>query len=511
MQQINAPTVRQIIDNAAEKYGDKTFIRFIRDGKIEERSYKQVRTDSLAVCRFVRSISKEKMHIALIGRTNYEYITSLTGTLISGCVTVPFAPETSVDEAVSLFERADIDILFYDESFAVKAEEIKARCPFLKKLVNLGDEKSFRQLCETYSDTSEYAQLSDYSVNKDECALIIFTSGTTGVRKGVMLSTQALVANNMNNDVKYSDEHLSLSILPMHHVFCFSGDYIKNLMEGVGICLNGNLRDLNSNLLTFQPNVMRVVPLIAKSLLQKTRNIMRRNPELTPKEAAAQVFGENMTNIYSGGAYLNPDIARAYDEFGFQLRQGYGMTEAGCRISVPFEGQSPESVGKVLSICDVRVVEGEIQVKTPSVMMGYYKMPEETAKMFTEDGWLKTGDVGYLDDRNQIFLTGRAKNIIVLSNGENVSPEAIEKKYESDPLVSEAIVSNENDMLVVEIYPDFQYAEGVGVEANLEDCLTELMNRFNAKSKPSHVVTRLYVRDTPFQKTASGKIMRSYT
>lgn len=157
MKKFDAPSVRELLDNGAEKYGDATFIKFIRDDKIEERSFKKVRSDSLAVCRWIRSLSEKRMHIAIIGKSNYEYITCLSGILISGNVAVPFAPDISVDEAAELFKRADIEMLLYEDEFTENAEKLKELCPFLRFSVNLGNGEEFDKIYTDYSENSEYA------------------------------------------------------------------------------------------------------------------------------------------------------------------------------------------------------------------------------------------------------------------------------------------------------------------------------------------------------------------
>lgn len=507
MVNVNTPTIRELIDDSARKYGDKPCIRFIRNGTVEKRSYNKVKNDSEAICRWIRDFSEKKMHIAIIGKTNYEYLTCLTGILISGNTAVPFAPDISVDEAANLFACADIDMLLYEDEFTQKAERIAELCPFIKKTENLGDFARFNYIYNKYSGTSQYAKLSDITVDENDCAIIIFTSGTTGVRKGVMLSTKGLVSNIMYTEIKYDENDTALSVLPMYHIFCFSGDYLKNLMEGMGICLNGNLRDIGTSLTVFEPAVMRVVPMIAESLLKKV-NVTASKKGITRREAAKLVFGKNMKRIFSGGAYLSPELAAEYEEFGIYLRQGYGMTEAGCRISVPSDNASKESVGKVIDICDVRISdEGEIQVKTPSVMLGYYKKPEETAEMFTDDGWLRTGDIGYVTEDKQLYITGRVKNLIILSNGENVSPEALEKKFGNCPIVSEIMLCGENNRLVAEIYPDFQYAENHGID-DIYGAIEQEVDEMNSKAKPSHVIAEIRLRDEPLEKTSTGKIKR---
>lgn len=513
MSNFDAPSVRELLDIGAEKYGDSTFIKFIRDDKIEERSFKKVRSDSLAVCRWIRNLTRDRMHIAIIGKSNYEYITCLSGILISGNVAVPFAPDISVAEAAELFERADIEMVLYESEYAENADKLKELCPSLKFSVNLGDLEKFNKIYEDYSDDSEYASLSNIEVDKNACCVIIFTSGTTGIKKGVELSTLALVGNIMYHDYCtdiFQPNDVSLSVLPMYHIYCFSGDYIKNLKDGLQVCLNGSMMDLIKNLKIFEPKVVRVVPMIAQTLLQRVKAIIARNPEISVQDAVTQVFGKNIKWLISGGAYLNPELIDEYEKLGIYLRQGYGMTEAGCRISVPDNTASRESVGRVTDVCTVRIQNGEIQVKTPTVMLGYYKMPEETKKMFTEDGWLKTGDIGELTPDNQLFITGRVKNLIILSNGENVSPEAIEKKFADNPLVSEVLVYAEKDMIVAEIYPDYEYAKIEGID-DIKHELEKSVDRMNKTAKPSHIISEVKVRTEPLEKTGSGKIKRNKT
>lgn len=513
MNEFYVPSVRELLDKGAKKYGDAPFIKYKENNQVVEKSFSTVRTDSLAVCRCLKDLSKKKMNVAIIGKTSYEYLVCLTGILISGNVAIPFAPEISVKEAASLFARADIDMLIYGKEFADKAEELSDVCQFTSFFVPMTDKPAFDHVLDKYSETSEFAPLSDVEVDMDECAVIIFTSGTTGVRKGVMLSTKCLVGNIMykdNSDDIFRPEDVSLSVLPMHHIFCFSGDFIKNLKDGVQICLNGDFRDTAKNLLLFQPRVMRLVPMLADSLLRRVKLIMNKEPGISVDEARERVFGKNLKWLISGGAYLNPNLVDEYEKLGIILRQGYGMTEAGCRISVPDLSISKESVGKLLEFVEVRIQDNEIQVNTPTRMLGYYKMPEQTAEMFTEDGWLKTGDIGYVTEERELFITGRAKNLIILSSGENVSPEAIEKKFAFYPIVSEVMVYAENDRVTAEFYPDKAVAESEGI-TDIAAELERITDKLNAGAKAAHVIARIKIREEPFEKTESGKIKRRLT
>ena len=505
----NVPTIRELLDAAPAKHGDRTFIKYIRSGRIMEKKFSEVRSDSLAFCRKLRDLLPEKTHVAIISKSCYEYIVCMTGVIISGNVAVPVAPDAPLEEIASIVNNADVTAVLYEPEFRSKTEALKALCPSVRYTLDFGSEETFDAIYRDYGDNSPYAALSDVKTDPEACSLIVYTSGTTGDKKGVMLSGKALVSNMMFKP--YSDivnrRDVILSVLPLYHIFCFVTDYLGPLKNGNELCLNGNMRDLFKNLLIFKPNQMRVVPMLAQALLGRIRAVQAKNPSLSPKEAAAQVTGGNLDMMLSGGAYLDASLCRAFDEMGIFLRQGYGMSEAGCKITVPDFDTATDCVGRVMDIVDVRIRDGEVQVNTPCRMIGYYKLPEETAAMFTEDGWLKTGDIGYLTEDRQLYITGRLKNLIILSNGENVSPEEIENRYKPDPLVEEVLVYAENDTIVAEVYPNAEYARRQHI-ADIAAALEALTDRLNETAGVSHTVAKLIVRDTPLQKTPTGKILR---
>ncbi|MBQ6067719.1 MAG: AMP-binding protein [Clostridia bacterium] len=505
----NVPTIRRLLDEAPEKFNDKPFIRFIRDGLVREKTFSKVRADSLAFCRKIRDLCPDKAHIALVGKSSYEYITCLTGILVSGNVAVPVPPELSAEDAVKIFTDADVTAVLYEHAFAEKIAAILPRCPLIRHTFDLGDVSGFEKIYRDYGEDSVYAPLSEVAVDPQACALIIYTSGTTGERKGVMLSTYALVKNTMFKP--YSaycvNDDVLLSVLPMYHIFCFVSDYLAPLSRGNTLCLNGEMRDMFRNLALFRPGTIRLVPMIAQALLNYIKGFAAKHPELDPREAAARVTGGELRWLLSGGAYLDPVLCREFDRYGICLRQGYGMSEAGCKITVPDDRVSLESVGRVIDFCRARVRNGEIQVLTPCRMIGYYKRPEETAAAFTEDGWLRTGDAGVVTDYGELFITGRLKNLIILSNGENVSPEGIERRYKENLLVSEVQVYAERDRITAEIFPDPDYARRNGI-TDIPAALEAFTDELNRNALPSHTVAKVTARDTPFPKNLSGKMIR---
>ncbi len=504
----NVPTIREMLDEAPVKHNDSTFIKYIKDGEVVEKSFGKVRSDSLAFCRMLRHKLPERSHVAIISKTCYEYIVGVTGVLVSTDVAIPIAPDSTVADVAAVLNDADAVAVLYEPEFAEKIEELKSLCPDVSFTLEMTAE-NFEGIYEEYSEASEYAGLSDVEMDPEACALLIYTSGTTGDRKGVMLSSYALVCNIMYKP--YSDilvrKDVLLSVLPLYHIFCFVSDYLSPLMRGNVLCLNGSVRDLFKNILIFKPNQMRVVPMIAQALLGRIRAVQAKNPELSPAEAAATVTGGNLDMMLSGGAYLDPALCEAFDEMGIFLRQGYGMSECAGKATVPDKMSDKACVGRLMHFIDARVVDNEVQLDTPCRMIGYYKRPEESAAAFTEDGWLRTGDMGYVDEERQLFITGRVKNLIILSNGENVSPEGIENRYRVNRLVKEVLVYAEKDLIVAEVYPDEEYAQQTGI-TDIKAELEEITDRLNETALPSHTVARLIVRDTPLEKTSMGKIKR---
>lgn len=504
----NVPTIRQLLDEAPAKHNNSTFIKYIKDDEVVSKSFGQVREDSLAFARMLRHRLPDRSHIAIISKTSYEYIVGVTGVLVSTDVAIPIAPDSTAQDVAAVLNDADAVGVLYEPEFASKLDEVKALCPNVSFTLEMS-EAEYEKIYSEYSADSEYAALSDVEMDAEACALLIYTSGTTGDRKGVMLSSYALVSNIMYKP--YSDilirQDVLLSVLPLYHIFCFVSDYLSPLMRGNVLCLNGSVRDLFKNLLIFKPNQMRVVPMIAQAILGRVRAIQAKSPGLTAAEAAAQVTGGNLDMMLSGGAYLDPALCEAFDEMGIFLRQGYGMSECAGKATVPDKMSDIACVGRLMHFIDARVVDNEVQLDTPCRMIGYYKRPEESAAAFTEDGWLRTGDMGYVDGERQLFITGRVKNLIILSNGENVSPEGIENRYRVNRLVKEVLVYAERDLIVAEVYPDEEYAQQTGI-TDINAALEEITDKLNESALPSHTVARLVVRDAPLEKTSTGKIKR---
>ncbi|MGN0163426.1 MAG: AMP-binding protein, partial [Candidatus Ornithomonoglobus sp.] len=262
------------------------------------------------------------------------------------------------------------------------------------------------------------------------------------------------------------------------------------------------------NLKLFKPTVVLLVPMIAETIYKQIKAAAAAKPDIPIETIANSVFGGRLKGIYSGGAYLAPELIEAYAGFGIPIAQGYGMTECSPRISsISLSDGSFGDVGIIVNGCQVRIEDDEIVVKSPSVMQGYYKDPEATAEVLTPDGWLHTGDLGYVEN-NRIFITGRKKNLIILSNGENISPEEIENKFAGKDLISEVLVYAEDGVVTAEVYPNQEYCADMSREQT-EAELTELIKKINTTLTSSKTIRRTRMRDVEFDKTTSKKIKRA--
>ena len=280
-------------------------------------------------------------------------------------------------------------------------------------------------------------------------------------------------------------------------------DILKGMSLGAVVCINDSLMRVAKNIKLFQPEMILMVPLMIETLARKLEDASL----IPPAIVKAKVFGKQLHTICSGGAYLNPDYIDLFKRYGITILQGYGMTECAPVISNNVSwNMKKESVGQLLPNCRAKTVDGELWVKGSSVMQGYYKMPDETKETLS-DGWLKTGDLGYVDEEGFVFLTGRKKNLIITKNGENVSPEELENKLGESRLVQEVLVRECDGVIEAEIFPSEEYVKKKHIK-DIKSALQKLIDDYN-QSAPLHKrIYRLKVREQEFEKTTSRKIKR---
>ena len=504
----NTKTLKDLIVRVGNEFENSIFYRYEMDDRIYERGYGTFVQDTLAVAGYIRDQSEKyghPAHAALLGKCSYEYLTVLMGAPCGGGVAIPLDVQASTAAMIENLKKADADILFVDISFKSQYDVIRKKCKFIKRFVFLQVVKNTRNvpmIHRVYRDTKPA-----WRIKPEDTALIIFTSGTMGHGKGVMLSHGNLIDNLFCTD---DQKEVCLNVLPIHHIFCISSDVLLVLRYGSTLCQCNELSRMLYYMKLFRPTVMRIVPMMAKMLCNRVAMLRQQHPEETLPALRAEVMGDRLNRLVSGGGYLSGELSHQLMDLGITAAQGYGMSECAPKITIP-DYEHPEkieSVGRPVTGAVIRIADGEIQVKSPSVMQGYYNDEELTKEAFTEDGYLRTGDTGYLDEDGFLYLNGRIKNLIILSNGENVSPELIENQFDSDRAVEEIVAYGEGDRIVVEVYPNFEYAEKNGI-TDIAALIEASVAEHNEKLPPYARIAKVVFRDIPFPKTSSGKVLRN--
>ncbi|MBP5288824.1 MAG: AMP-binding protein, partial [Clostridia bacterium] len=389
--------------------------------------------------------------------------------------------------------------------------------------------------------------LADLEPDLSRTAAILFTSGTTGTAKGVMLSHTSLVAaiNASYNMTNFHEKDVIVSVLPVHHTYEMTCGILTPILIGCTVCINDSLKRVVKNFQLFHPTGLVLVPLFVSTLYKKVWETAKksgrerllkgsiaasgilRKVKIDPRKlffkSVRDAFGGKLERIICGGAPMEANLVKEFDDFGIALCQGYGITECAPLIAVcPEKANRAGSVGLPVPGLEVRVDKeegedyGEIVVKGPNVMQGYFGDEEATRAVLEEDGWFHTGDFGYQDEDGYLYVTGRKKNVIVLDNGKNVFPEEIEEYLEKIDLICEvAVIGRRNDEGAVTVtacvYPDFAKANELGLGEDLNAigaALTEDIAALNRTLPAFKQIRGVELRRTEFDKTTTHKIKR---
>ncbi len=499
--------IKALIDRAAADFGDNSAYQYRHKKEIITKSFIDVKNDTEKFSNIVKKLGLLEKHIAVIGATSYEWLITYYGTVSSNSVIVPIDKELPPAEVTDLLDRADVSAVVFDENYLDSITPSIESSEKVKYFISMQAEEDDGEILSFGRLMEESEPGFSCVIDREKATAILFTSGTTGKSKGVMLSHKSLCDNVTCIDMNVPSGLTVLSVLPVHHAYCFTCDFLCGLYLGETLCFNDTIMHLAKNLQVFKPDIMLLVPMIIESVYYKINEAAKANPN-APKAALAQgFFGGRLKTIFSGGAYLNPKLIAAYREFGIELLQGYGMTECSPRIACNIRGRSKDdSVGNIVCGCDVKITDGEICVKSDSVMLGYYGNPGETASTL-KDGYLYTGDMGYVDDDNFLYITGRKKNLIILANGENVSPEQLENYFSGCLLAKELMVYSDNGVITAEIYPNYEFAAVSGID-DINAALTQKTDEINQGLPLYMRINSVKIRECEFDKTASGKIKR---
>lgn len=499
-------TVKDLVNEAAREYNDRDYLRFVENGEIKGISFKQFKEDTDAIAAWTLRQNKKlgkRVKIAMLSPNSSLYTKMLIGIMCGNGVSVPIDPQIEQENLYNCLNKAEVDIIIYDKSIPLDRKTIFNKCKNIQNILHFEDNENrdCSDIIEKYKGSEACAEISE-----KDCAVIIFTSGTTGEEKGVMLSHANLIDTVFNS---YYDDAVQLSILPIHHAFGLKADFLLALGIGSTTCFIEGMDKLGEALQMYQPSSLNMVPMIANALYTKIVMLSQQTRK-TLEECRELVFGKNIKQIITGGAHLPSELVDKYHAIGVFIAQGYGMTECSPTISTPIMNRADKAytAGQLVNGCIARVVDGELQIKSPSVMMGYVNAPELTAQIITEDGWLRTGDVGYADEENFVHITGRKKNLIILSNGENVAPEQIENMLLDHQLIEECLVYGEGNQIVAELYPNDGYAKLNHID-NVPHKLELIVNEVNSGLTSYKKFMKHIVRKNPFIKTGSNKIVRN--
>ena len=515
-------TLPELCLKAAQRYREKVCFQIYRDGGVYNRlSYREFGT---SVRRFALHLArlgiKRGDRVMILAENRPEWSVAYFGTALAGAVTVPVLTDFMPEQVGAIALHADISALCYTGRTASKITEINPAIP----AVRLDLWPSELQPGESAQDNPE-ADEQFPEVNEDDPASIIYTSGTTGNSKGVLLSHRNLVfiAAASRTLIKIYSRDRLLSVIPLAHTYECSLGMLAPVMSGASVTYLDKTPSpavLLPAMQTLRPTVMISVPLFIEKICRgKIFPSLMKNPlyQFLPTRplavwAAGQklmtALGASIRIFGIGGAPLAEDVERFLREAGFPYTPGYGLTETAPLVTGTTPYKFPfRSSGSVLKGVELRISgEGEIQVRGPNVMLGYYHDEERTRQVFTGDGWLKTGDLGRQDEKGRLFIHGRIKALILGPSGENIYPEEIESMLHTSQLVEDAlVVPGERGELVALIVLSEKAQTMI---AALGDSLEELKNTVNKKLAAFSRLNRIEIQKEPFEKTPTLKIKR---
>jgi len=544
---------RVMTENVAKKYPDRIAISFKKspqDKNTVHITYAKARDTIRSMGTGLISIGCRDRHVALVGESSCEWICSYFALMSIGAVVVPVDKDLPEEEIASIFNTAECEFVIYSAAIEAKIDASRGKVPCLKTAICMGETKAGYALKLSNiaaigenlfknGDNSYY----DYEIDRERLATIVFTSGTTGKGKGVMLSQKNIVLDMTNGMYNFAISPKTMNVLPPHHTFGSTVNFVGHFAQGSEIYVSSGLRYIASEMKEQQPVHLILVPLFIEKLYGKIwdgaeasgkAGMLRRMIKISNrlrrigidlrrtlfKSVLAQ-FGGKLEMVICGGAALNQDIIDTFDAIGITILNGYGITECAPLISCNRNKyQKRGSVGVPIIDEQVKIKdpdengEGEICVKGPNVMIGYYKDPEATAAAFDEEGYFKTGDYGKLDEDGWIYITGRLKNVIILSNGKNVYPEEIETEISRIYGVSEAVVyageselQKSKEVIVAEIFPDFSSLKFKGIE-DVQAYFDKEIKKVNSRMVSYKMVNLVKIRNEEFQKNTSKKILR---
>ncbi len=549
--------LKDMINTSASLYGDKNafLVKNAPGGQYVPVKFTRFKSDIDELGTALMDLGLSGKKVALIGENRYEWVVTYLAVVNGVGVVVPLDRELPAQEVRNLLERSGASAIVYSSKVGSVIEEAMQGLDNLEYVISmdapehLDNRLSWKQLQRKGKRLllEEQRYFIDAEIDREAMCALLFTSGTTGMAKGVMLSHKNITANvyNMSKYVNVTDNQTGLSVLPMHHTYELTCHVFTCIYQGCTIAICEGLKYIVKNMAEAQATVMLGVPLIFESMhkkvwkqaeqsgkadkmrtaIQLSKKLGKFNIKSTKKlfKAVHQAMGGHMRMFISGAAAIDPTVIEDFNAMGITMFQGYGMTENAPIIAVNKDRYyKPASVGLPMPGTEIRIIDpdengvGEIICKGDSVMIGYYNNPEETARVLV-DGWLHTGDYGYFDKDGFLYIAGRKKNVIVTKNGKNIFPEEVEFYLSKSDYIREVVVWGLEDektgdtVVQAEIFPDHPAIEekfGRVSEEELRRILKREIDEINEHMPLYKRVKRFEIREEEFEKTTTKKIKR---
>ncbi len=548
--------LRDLVISNAKKFGDQPLYHYKENKEVVTFSHNQQLEQMNALGTAFHKLGLMGKHIAVIGETHPNYMTAYFATVNGGGVIVPLDRELELEQVANFCNVAEVEAIVYTKGMNGKLPPLADKMPGVRYFIPVhGD----LETCESdkilkFSDALEIGReelkagnraFLDHEIDMEKMCAILFTSGTTGTSKGVMLSQKNLTTatNSACQTMQVDHRNTMVTVLPIHHTYECTCEQLALPNCGSQMFINDGLKNTMKSISYFKPNTLVLVPLYVetmykrlwaeidkKGMTKKVKFAMKLSDALLKvgidlrDKLFAQVkagFGGNLRSIICGGAPLAPKLVKDFETFGITIIEGYGITECSPLVAVNDPNNVIlHSVGFPVFGCEVKIDKaspedetGEILARGGNVMLGYYNNPEATAEVFTEDGFFRTGDIGFIDKKGAVHITGRKKNVIILSNGKNVFPEEVEEHMADCNTISEIVVigrENANNEVVITaiVYPNYDVVgEDTPADQILEAVKAQIFE-VNRKLPSFKQVREVEIRTTEFEKNTSKKIKR---
>lgn len=542
-------SIKEMLDLAVKEAGNKNAFEYKNGDKIVKITYKQYVDDINSLGTALASLNMHNKHVAIIGENSYKWLTVYLCMLQSTGVFVPIDRELTCLDVINVLKHSDSEVLFFSKKYAQYIPEIKKVIPNIKYYIGLDVKKdednilSYDLLKESGKKLLDkkstiYTDLKD---DENNLKLLVYTSGTTGNPKGVMLTEHNLISVVYYGLQVADIGEKCLSVLPYHHTYEAVAGILVGLHKHSTICINDSLKNVLKNLQLYKPDYIYLVPAFTevfyksiwnnaqktgkdkalKKMIPLSNALRKTGIDLRKKffKSIHEAFGGNLNQIVCGGAPIRPEIGKFFNDIGITLLNGYGITECSPLVSVNRANFNDSStVGVILPCCEVKIEnktadgDGEIYVKGDIVMKGYYKEPEKTAKVL-KDGWFNTEDYGRINEKGQLIINGRKKNVIVLDNGKNIYPEEIENYIMGIPYVKEVLVkasknaTGQETALIAEVFLDKEKIEEMHIENIKETLKKDVQDSVRELPVYKHI-SDVKIRKNEFEKTTTNKIKR---